>query len=129
MTLPGDNQRFNFVIFLTDDQRWDTLWAMPILQEKLAARGVTFTNAYTSNPVCCPSRASLLAGGFYSHNTGVLTNTMPNGGAYRFRDDRTLPRLLQKSGYKTMLVGKYLNDYELMAPYVPPGWREVSWLD
>src|SRR5262245_53886976 len=36
-------QRFNFVLLLTDDQRWDTLWAMPIVQEKLIARGVTFT--------------------------------------------------------------------------------------
>jgi arylsulfatase A-like enzyme len=118
---PGDG-KYSFVIILTDDQRWDTLWAMPIVQDKLAARGVTFDNAFVSMPLCCPSRASLLAGGFYAHNTGVLANTPPNGGVEKFKDDETIATILQKSGYKTALIGKYLNGYRRIAPYIPPGW-------
>ena len=52
---------------------------MPIVQEELIRRGVTFTNAFVSTPLCCPERASL-AGGFFMHHTGVLTNELPNGG-------------------------------------------------
>jgi hypothetical protein len=55
--------RYSFVVVMTDDQRWDTLWAMPIVQEKLVKRGVKFVNAFVSSPECCPSRASFLAGG------------------------------------------------------------------
>ena len=116
----------NFVVIMTDDQRWDTLWAMPIVQDLLIRRGVNFTQAFVSTPLCCPSRASFLGGGYYAHNTGVLTNGLPNGGAQRFVDTNTLPLRLQQNGYATALVGKYLNGYE--APYIPPGWsRFVSW--
>lgn len=118
----------NFVVLLTDDQRWDTLWAMPIVQDKLVARGVTFTNAFITTPVCCPARASILAGGFYAHNTGVLTNGRPNGSVEKFNDTETLATLLQNAGYKTALVGKYLNGYNLIAPYIPPGWTMFTGL-
>ena len=68
----SDVNGFNFVIVLTDDQRWDTLSAMPIVQDRLVTRGVTFSNAVTSTPLCCPARASLLAGGFLCHQLGRL---------------------------------------------------------
>lgn len=114
--------QYNFVIILTDDQRWDTLWAMPLVQKKLIAQGVTFVNAFVSTPICCPTRASLLAGGFYAHHAGVLTNNLPNGSAQKFQDTETLATLLQQRGYRTAFVGKYMNGYPEMAPYIPPGW-------
>ena len=117
---PGD--RYNFVVILTDDQRWDTLWAMPILQARLAARGVTFTNAFVTTPLCCPSRGNILSGGFYAHNTGVLENPGDNGGAGKLTDNDTLGTTLQQAGYRTLFVGKYLNGYGALKPYVPPGW-------
>ena len=40
----------NIVLILTDDQRWDTLWAMPQVQERLVAHGVTFANAFYGQP-------------------------------------------------------------------------------
>lgn len=112
----------NILLIETDDQRWDTLWAMPRIRELLADRGVEFTHAVASNPLCCPSRASLLAGGYYSHNVGVLAAEPPNGGAERFDDRESLAVALQRQGYRTALVGKYLNGYEAQAPRVPPGW-------
>ena len=112
----------NVVVILTDDQRWDTLWAMPIVQDTLIRRGVHFTQAFVSTPLCCPYRASFLGGGYYAHNTGVLQNTLPNGGVQRFVDTNTLPLRLQQNGYATALVGKYLNGYPDVAPYIPPGW-------
>jgi arylsulfatase A-like enzyme len=116
--------RFSFVIIFTDDQRWDTLWAMPIVQETLVSRGVTFTNAYVTTPACCPVRASILSGGYYAKNTEVLTNGQPNGGVRRFQDTETLAVYLQNAGYKTSLIGKYMNGYQGLIPYIPPGWTQ-----
>jgi hypothetical protein len=48
----------DIVLILTDDQRWDTLWAMPTVRRLLIDRGVLFTRGYVVNPVCCPSRAT-----------------------------------------------------------------------
>jgi Sulfatase len=108
----------NIVLILTDDQRFDTLEYMPIVRQTLGKHGVTFTNAYVSNPVCCPSRASILTG-LYSHSTGVYTNSFA-GGFAAFDDSSTIATWLRDAGYHTGLFGKYLNGYE--TTYVPPGW-------
>lgn len=122
----------SIVVINTDDQRWDTLWAMPNVQALLAARGVTFTNAFVSNTLCCPSRTSLLTGR-YSHSTGVWRNEPPYGGFPSFDDGSTVATWLQGGGYRTALIGKYLNRYQETARqtrYVPPGWdRWVTLLD
>jgi N-acetylglucosamine-6-sulfatase len=118
--------RPNIVLIVTDDQRWDTLEAMPSVQRLLVDHGMTFTNAFATTPSCCPSRASLLTGQ-YSHHTGVLDGSVGNapGGAPAFDDVSSLATWLDDAGYRTGLVGKYLNDYdELPAGYVPPGWDE-----
>jgi arylsulfatase A-like enzyme len=114
--------RPNVLLIESDDQRWDTLWATPEIQRRLGEGGVTFTQAVVSNPLCCPSRASLLSGGFFSHDVGVLDVSGPNGGAARFDDRDGLAVALQRQGYRTGMVGKYLNGYEALAPHVPPGW-------
>ncbi|MGZ8630943.1 MAG: sulfatase family protein, partial [Actinomycetota bacterium] len=111
--------RPNVVLIVTDDQRWDTLSRMPGVRRVLGDPGVTFENAFVSNSLCCPSRASILTGA-YSHTTGVYTN----GGRYGFQafdDDSTVATWLHDAGYRTALVGKYFNG---AWPYtfVPPGW-------
>ena len=124
-------QKPNIVVILTDDQRFDSLWTMPILQN-LASQGVRFNNAFISTPVCSPARASFLSGGFYAHNTGTLKNRVNidplppyNGEIENFRDDKdTLPLLFQQAGYRTMFSGKYMNGYDRFAPYIPPGWTQ-----
>jgi N-acetylglucosamine-6-sulfatase len=113
------NEKPTILLIVTDDQRWDTLWAMPLVRRELAAKGVTFTNAYVTDPLCCPSRASILTGA-YAHTTGVWQNTGPLGGFKRFRDRSTVATWLHAAGYHTGLFGKYLNRYR--GTYVPPGW-------
>jgi N-acetylglucosamine-6-sulfatase len=112
----------NVLVILTDDQRHDTISAMPELRTVLQSKGVTYKNGFVVNSLCCPSRASLLTGG-YSHTTGVYSNGPPHGGFASFKDRSTIATWLQKRGYRTVLIGKYLNGYQ-NAEYVPPGWDE-----
>lgn len=107
------------VLILTDDQRFDTLWAMPNVQSELVAQGITFSNAFVTNPLCCPSRTSILTGK-YSHSTNVYTNSWPYGGFKKFDDSSTIATWLDGRGYQTSLIGKYLNGYSGL--YIPPGW-------
>jgi arylsulfatase A-like enzyme len=80
--------------------------------------------------LCCPSRTSILTGN-YSHTTGIYSNTYPYGGfggfTVRGEDRSTIATWLQSAGYRTALVGKYLNQYSPSwtdGSYVPPGWDE-----
>jgi N-acetylglucosamine-6-sulfatase len=81
---------------------------------------VTFENAVFSQPLCCPSRVTILRGR-YPHNTGISAN---DEGAGRFKalDGSTVATWLDEAGYETALFGKYLNDYQDIPTYIPPGW-------
>ncbi|MGQ0670222.1 MAG: sulfatase family protein [Actinomycetota bacterium] len=113
----------SILLIVTDDQRYDTLWAMPTVQERLIGRGVTFDNAFVVNPLCCPSRASILTGD-YSHTTGVYRQRPPHGRFDWFRDGTTIATRLDDAGYTTGYFGKYLDGYQhaALTGYVPPGW-------
>jgi arylsulfatase A-like enzyme len=117
----ANTRRPDIVLILTDDQRYDTLWAMPTVQSQLVAKGIEFTDGYVSNPLCCPSRTTILTGR-YSHSTLVYTNKPGQryGGFPAFRDRWTIATALHETGYRTALFGKYLNGYR--TSYVPPGW-------
>lgn len=134
--------RPNIVLIMTDDMRWDELENMPKTMAFLAAKGVRFTRAYVPNSLCCPSRTTTLTGQ-YSHDTGVWSNDNPYGGfnafAYGYtrpdgivvppHEGHTIALDLQRAGYHTGLIGKYLNQYKLktaktLAPR--PGWD--SWI-
>ena len=111
------------VLIVTDDQRFDTLKAMPIVSERLAVPGVTFPDMFVVNPLCCPSRASILTGD-YSH-THLVYRQAPPFGRFEWFDDRsTLATWLHDAGYTTGLFGKYIDGYQHAAVtgYVPPGW-------
>ena len=111
------------VLIVTDDQRWDTLWAMPVVSQRLAARGVTFSEAFAVNPLCCPSRASILTGN-YSHTHLVYRQDPPFGRFDWFDDASTLATWLDDAGYRTGLFGKYIDggQHAAVTGYVPPGW-------
>jgi len=65
--------RPNFLIILTDDQRFDTMLYMPKTRSLIFDQGAYFPNAYITTSLCCPSRSSILTG-MYAHNHGVLDN-------------------------------------------------------
>lgn len=124
--------RPNIVLITTDDMRADDLRVMPFTRTVLARRGVTFTDAVSPYPLCCPARAEIVTGQ-YSHNNGVRGNAWPNGGYWALtRRHNTLPVWLRERGYRTGFVGKYLNEYgnkptaRALAGRpryeVPPGW-------
>ena len=122
----------NVVILMSDDQRWDTISPTftPEIWDNLVNTGSTFpgsrstmfTNAFVPNSLCCPSRTSILTGR-YSHTTGVYSNTGPFGGFKAFDDKHTIATDFHDAGYRTALIGKYLNGYvPRSTSYVPPGW-------
>jgi arylsulfatase A-like enzyme len=145
-------QRPNVLIFLADDQPMGTMRVsvrlrdgsiqrrdvMPHVLDMIGREGITFRRGYISNPLCCPSRSSILTG-LYSKNSGVYTNGegvlyRSFGGDMAFETNgnatRTIPYVLEGAGYETALFGKYLNGYlhySNEAPnegpyFIPAGW-------
>ncbi|MGH7771152.1 MAG: sulfatase-like hydrolase/transferase [Candidatus Binatia bacterium] len=116
----------NIIFILADDLNVETMTHLPRLQSLLATRGTTFKSFFVSLALCCPSRASILRGQ-YAHNTEIFTNTAPGGGFQKFFDlgheESTIATWLRDAGYRTVLLGKYLNGYP-QTTHVPSGWDE-----
>ncbi|MFI0819433.1 sulfatase [Streptomyces sp. NPDC021098] len=122
----------NIVYVLTDDLAWNLVKYMPHVRQ-MQEKGTTFTNFFATDSLCCPSRSSLLTGQ-YPHNTGVFTNSGNDGGYRAFmkngNERKTFGPALQRAGYRTGFMGKYLNGYQpgdkngTSKPYVPSGWDE-----
>jgi N-acetylglucosamine-6-sulfatase len=123
----------NIVFILTDDLSMNLLPYMPQVQA-LQRNGMTFNNYFVSDSLCCPSRSSIFTGEF-PHNTGVYTNAGPYGGLRAFYnhgdENRTFNIALQNAGYRTAMMGKYINGYlqgtrraYIANTGVPPGWSE-----
>ena len=113
---------YDIVVFLLDDMRFDQVSVLSETATRLSDKWVQFDRAYVTTPMCCPERASFLSGGYPPWQTGVLTNAAPSGGATVFVDEHTLATRLQEAGATTALFGKYLNEYDALGAYVPPGW-------
>jgi len=102
----SSRSRPNILIFCVDQMQSYCLGCNghPMLRtpniDALAAEGVTFTRGYCPNPVCSPSRASMLTG-LTPRQHGLLTN-----GSSLPESVPTLPQLLAESGYRTHAVGK-----------------------
>ncbi len=125
--------RPNIVVIQVDDLDSalfaDVLPDLPAISS-LVATGTSFDRYFVSTPLCGPSRATLLRGQ-YAHNTGVLWNRGEEGGSGGFEafhrlglESSTIATWLQDAGYRTGLVGKYLNNYPMGAEegFTPPGW-------
>lgn len=132
--------RPNVILIMTDDQPAELTTLMPTVARELAAKGVGFSEAFTTNTLCCPARTSVLRGQ-YVHNHGVRSNGGPEGGFPKLHQSgleaSTLVTWLQDAGYRTALMGKYLNAYPFgparqnppnyrppRRSYIPPGWDE-----
>jgi len=118
--------RPNVVLVVTDDHHPEVTEYMPRTLAAVAGRGIRFANAFTTSPLCSPSRASLLTGQRPARH-GVVTNGVPGPDGVRrpgLEDTPTLATWFQTAGYRTALIGKYLNFYVNMSPAIPPGWDE-----
>ena len=74
--------------------------------DKLASKGVRFTNGHSSSATCTPSRYALLTGEYPWRKSG--TGILPGDAALIIPTDKlSLPKLFQKAGYKTAIVGKW----------------------
>jgi N-acetylglucosamine-6-sulfatase len=118
-----DPEKPNIVVVITDDQTLEQLSArsMPFVHRFLEEGATYFADAIVTTPFCCPSRASFLTGQ-YVHNNGAFTSYKD----FRRRRD-TLATWLDFAGYRTALLGKYLNQYEKFAPSETapaPGWDQ-----
>jgi N-acetylglucosamine-6-sulfatase len=118
------------VLILTDDQSTNSLMGMSSVRRLLVDQGRRYTEMTVANPLCCPSRSTILTG-LFSHHTGVWRNFGSHGGWPAFvgngNEQRTVAVALQRAGYRTGLIGKYLNNFD-SSPfhYVPPGWSRFE---
>jgi arylsulfatase A-like enzyme len=127
----GLPKRPNILVVMLDDMRSDEMRFAPNARRYVRSRGLDFRNSFSPYPLCCPARASFLLGK-YAHNHGVLYHEAPYGfGA--LDDHLTIAGRMQRAGYDTALVGKYLNRYGEQPSrvtggpsehYVPPGWTD-----
>jgi arylsulfatase A-like enzyme len=101
------NQKPNIIFIMSDDHAFqaisaydDKLIATPNI-DRLANEGIRFDRAYVTNSICSPSRAVILTGK-HSHLNGVRSNINVFDSA-----QQTFPKLLQKAGYETAVIGKW----------------------
>ena len=123
----AESNRASIVLIVTDDQDLASYAFMPKTKALIEDQGVAFANYFISYPWCCPSRASILRGQ-YAHNTNIVGNEPPWGGYETFHglglEQSTLATWLQAAGYRTAMIGKYLNRYVPEKDAVPPGWDD-----
>ena len=110
----------NILLIVTDDQRETPLWDMPATRRYFQKGGVEYTNAFVTTPLCCPSRSSIMTGQ-YVHNHGVHSNGLGS----QLDVTNTIQRYLSKAGYRTGLIGKYLNDWGTWKP--PQFWDRFAY--
>lgn len=87
---------------------------------KLAEESVVFENAYVTQPVCTPSRASVMTG-LWPHQSTCVTNNIPLPG-----NARCLPELLNDSGYRTAYMGKWHLGDEVFAQHGFQEWVSIE---
>jgi arylsulfatase A-like enzyme len=124
---PGRQRgRPNIVVLMADDLDLDT-YARTLegTRAALGAGGTEFEQAFVSTPLCCPSRAAFLSGR-YGHNNGILEND-PGYPLLENKED-VLPVWLSEAGYRTAMVGKFMNGWERTEAGArgepAPGWDE-----
>ena len=104
------NKRPNILFIFSDDHAYQAISAYggrlanvaptPNI-DRLAKEGMLFTKCCVTNSICAPSRATILTGK-YGHLNGVIDNRDIFDGS-----QRTFPKLLQKAGYQTVIIGKW----------------------
>jgi len=105
--VPVAQDRPNIVFVLLDDARYDDLIDHPFAElpnlKRLVSEGASFTNVYTSAPLCSPSRAVFMTGQ-YPYRNGIVDNGERAEQSHRIV---TFPKLLHDAGYRTGFFGKW----------------------
>jgi N-acetylglucosamine-6-sulfatase len=98
--LPPPEEPPKILLIIGDDQPFYTKEYTPAIVNETFAKGTTFSDAFLSTSLCCPSRASILTG-LYAHNHGVLRNSDPltNTTFFQAIDSANLD-------YRTAMIGK-----------------------
>jgi arylsulfatase A-like enzyme len=107
----------NILYIMTDQQRFDTIASLgnkhiytPNL-DRLVKRGVSFSQAYSTCPVCVPARYTIRSGcepvttGVFSNHPDQRVFTEPD--AVRGRTGSYLPEIMKDYGYRTFGIGKF----------------------
>jgi len=113
----------NILIIVTDDQTTGTVSraVMPHTVHYLVRGGRRYSNFFVTDPLCCPSRASIMTGR-YDHNNHVTDNSP---GGFHLDMSTTLQHYLHEAGYRTWISGKFLNGWSVTpgSPN-PPDWDQ-----
>jgi arylsulfatase A-like enzyme len=98
--------------------------------DELARKGILFTNAHSTSATCTPSRYSLLTGKYAwrRNDTGIAPGDSP---LLIDTSNLTLPKIFQKAGYKTAVIGKWHlglgdNNKQNWNKQIKPGPLEVG---
>lgn len=92
--------------------------------DKLADRGVYFTQAYVSSSICSPSRCGLLSGVYQQRFTNGQNNRDQDPNVDVFARQKMLPEILKEAGYHSGIIGKWhLGEAEHLRPN-KRGWNE-----
>jgi N-acetylglucosamine-6-sulfatase len=121
-------RRPNIIFILTDDLAINLVQYMPHVVQ-MQKDGVTFANYFVTDSLCCPSRSSIFTGRF-PHDTGIFKNEGADGGYLAFESrgnqQATFATALTAAGYRTAMLGKYLNGYQPPRHGPDPGWSSWS---
>lgn len=113
----------NIILFMADQLRFDALGCYGNTQihtpniDRIALNGSTFDNHFVQNPVCSPSRCTVLTGR-YPKNHGTRDNGIP------LRDEEiTFPQVLRENGYLTAAIGKM----HITTQFLPKEDEQEDW--
>lgn len=116
----------NLLFLWTDEQRPDTIdvYGNRRIQtpnlSRLASESVVFRNAYVSQPVCTPSRSTVMTG-LWPHQNGLTQNNVALP-----ENIRTLPEIVNDTDYRTGYFGKWHLGDEIFAQHGFEEWRSIE---
>ena len=103
------NEKPNILFIMSDDHSYQAISAYDdrLIQtpniDRIAEEGMLMNSTFNTNSICGPSRAAILTGK-YAHINGFYKN---EGGGDFDGSQQTFPKILQKNGYQTAVIGKW----------------------
>ncbi|MFW6327650.1 MAG: sulfatase-like hydrolase/transferase [Bacteroidota bacterium] len=119
-------KKANLLFIMTDEQQANTMeiYGNRNIQtpnlNRLSEQSFVFKNTYVTQPVCSPSRSSIMSG-LYPHTTGVTRNNIPLS-----KDTPCFPELLNDHDYKTAYIGKWHLGDEVFAQHGFETWISME---